>query len=200
MTVDSGAETSQWIDVSATDVLPGVDGLVDTNHHEVLQASEFLTLVDRFPGWDWRRQPSTDLPWTGLRRRSVTCGFIGPPSPLRGIRIPATTASKTGASATHPRADPGERTLVAAREVGAGVALPRPGEPFEPGGNRPVRAVVAWGGARPEGCVRTAAEALAGAGIEAVSDTAAVAQADTVSDDGRRVGQCADDPQTLPAG
>ncbi|MDT9691760.1 hypothetical protein Q5762_26145 [Streptomyces sp. P9(2023)] len=44
------------------DVLPGVDGLVDTNHHEILQASEFLTLVDRHPGWDWRRRPSTDLP------------------------------------------------------------------------------------------------------------------------------------------
>ncbi|MFF8610970.1 hypothetical protein ACF06X_34255 [Streptomyces sp. NPDC015346] len=44
------------------DVLPGVDGLVDTNHHEILQADEFLALVDRHPGWDWRRQPSTDLP------------------------------------------------------------------------------------------------------------------------------------------
>jgi hypothetical protein len=43
------------------DVLPGVDGLVDTNHHEILQARDFLTLVDRYPGWDWRRQPSTDL-------------------------------------------------------------------------------------------------------------------------------------------
>ncbi|HET6356389.1 hypothetical protein [Streptomyces sp.] len=43
------------------DVLPGVDGLVDTNHYEILLASEFLTLVDRYPGWDWRRQPSTDL-------------------------------------------------------------------------------------------------------------------------------------------
>lgn len=43
------------------DVLPGVDGLVDTNHFEILQASEFLTLVDRHPGWDWRRRASTDL-------------------------------------------------------------------------------------------------------------------------------------------
>jgi hypothetical protein len=43
------------------DVLPGVDGLVDTNHHEILQASQFLTLVDRYPEWDWRRQPSTAL-------------------------------------------------------------------------------------------------------------------------------------------
>ncbi|WP_307035447.1 hypothetical protein [Streptomyces canus] len=43
------------------DVLPGVDGLLDTNHYEILRASEFLTLMDRHPGWDWRRQPSTDL-------------------------------------------------------------------------------------------------------------------------------------------
>ncbi|WP_405639631.1 hypothetical protein [Streptomyces sp. NBC_00019] len=31
------------------DVLPGVDGLVDTNHYDILQVSEFLTLVDRHP-------------------------------------------------------------------------------------------------------------------------------------------------------
>lgn len=43
------------------DVLRGVDGLVDTNHFEILPTSEFLTLVDRHPRWDWRRQPSTDL-------------------------------------------------------------------------------------------------------------------------------------------
>ncbi|MFJ8853055.1 hypothetical protein [Streptomyces sp. NPDC102437] len=43
------------------DVLPGVDGLVDTDHFEILRASEFLTLVDSHPGWDWRRQASTDL-------------------------------------------------------------------------------------------------------------------------------------------
>ncbi|MFE0862248.1 hypothetical protein ACFW5C_15710 [Streptomyces rochei] len=43
------------------DVLPGLDGLVDTNHYEILQTSEFLKLLDRYAGWDWRRQPSTDL-------------------------------------------------------------------------------------------------------------------------------------------
>lgn len=42
-------------------VLDGFDGLVDTNHYEILPASEFLALVGRHPGWDWRRQPSTDL-------------------------------------------------------------------------------------------------------------------------------------------
>lgn len=43
------------------DVLPGVDDLVDTNHFEILPASGFLTLIDRHPDWDWRRQPSTHL-------------------------------------------------------------------------------------------------------------------------------------------
>ncbi|MGW4390890.1 hypothetical protein [Streptomyces sp. NPDC004685] len=42
-------------------VLPGVDGLVDTNHYEILPVREFLTLVDRFPGRDLRRQQSTAL-------------------------------------------------------------------------------------------------------------------------------------------
>ncbi|WP_405461125.1 hypothetical protein OG786_27340 [Streptomyces sp. NBC_00101] len=43
------------------EVLPGVDGLVDTNHFEILRASVFLALVERHPGWDWRRRPSTEV-------------------------------------------------------------------------------------------------------------------------------------------
>ncbi|MFJ1594906.1 hypothetical protein ACIOD0_32355 [Kitasatospora albolonga] len=43
------------------EVLPGVDGLVDTNHFEILPTSGFLALMDRHPDWDWRRRPSTDL-------------------------------------------------------------------------------------------------------------------------------------------
>ncbi|MFD3487561.1 hypothetical protein [Streptomyces sp. NPDC058665] len=42
-------------------VLDGFDGLVDTNHFEILPANEFLTLVNRHPAWDWRRQPSTEV-------------------------------------------------------------------------------------------------------------------------------------------
>ncbi|GAA0324609.1 hypothetical protein GCM10010302_74690 [Streptomyces polychromogenes] len=42
-------------------VLDGFDGLIDTNHHEILLAHEFVALLDQHPGWDWRRQPSTDL-------------------------------------------------------------------------------------------------------------------------------------------
>jgi hypothetical protein len=42
-------------------VLDGFDGLVDTNHFEILPSHEFLTLLGRHPEWDWRRRPSTDL-------------------------------------------------------------------------------------------------------------------------------------------
>ncbi|OEJ22271.1 hypothetical protein BGK67_32365 [Streptomyces subrutilus] len=42
-------------------VLDGFDGLIDTNHFEILPAKEFLALVDGYPEWDWRRQPSTAL-------------------------------------------------------------------------------------------------------------------------------------------
>ncbi len=41
-------------------VLPGLDGLVDTNHNDILPASEFLALLARHPRWDWRRIPSAD--------------------------------------------------------------------------------------------------------------------------------------------
>jgi hypothetical protein len=42
-------------------VLDGFDGLIDTNHFEILPANQFLAVVERHPGWDWRRQPSTDF-------------------------------------------------------------------------------------------------------------------------------------------
>ncbi|MEV3967621.1 MBL fold metallo-hydrolase [Streptomyces sp. NPDC050698] len=102
--------------------------------------------------------------------------------------------------ATHPWEDPGEGTLAAARAVGAGVALPRPGEPFEPTAES-VPSEPWWRGVAlaPRGG-RPAAEALTGAGIKVASDAAAVAQADTVSDDGCRAGKGTEDPETLPAG
>jgi hypothetical protein len=40
--------------------------------------------------------------------------------------------------APHPWAEPGEWTKDAGEEVGQAVALPRPGEPFEPSKNPPV--------------------------------------------------------------
>ncbi|MFD9421382.1 MULTISPECIES: hypothetical protein [unclassified Streptomyces] len=42
-------------------VLPGFDGLVDTNHDDILPAHEFLALLSRHPPWDWRRVPRADL-------------------------------------------------------------------------------------------------------------------------------------------
>ncbi|GGX31414.1 hypothetical protein [Streptomyces chryseus] len=42
-------------------VLLGFDGLLDTNHFEVLPAGEFLRLLTLHPQWDWRRTPSADL-------------------------------------------------------------------------------------------------------------------------------------------
>lgn len=42
-------------------VLLGLEGLVDTNYDEILRAGGFLMLVERCPGWDWRRQLSMDL-------------------------------------------------------------------------------------------------------------------------------------------
>ncbi|MFI0940311.1 hypothetical protein [Streptomyces sp. NPDC021020] len=42
-------------------VLDGFDGLIDTNHGEILWADEFLALLDEHPAWDWRRQPSAAL-------------------------------------------------------------------------------------------------------------------------------------------
>ncbi|WMD05416.1 MBL fold metallo-hydrolase [Streptomyces sp. FXY-T5] len=102
--------------------------------------------------------------------------------------------------ATHPWADPGEGTLAAARAVGADVALPRPGEPFEPTAET-VPSEPWWRGvALAQAGGRAAGEALAGAGIKAASDAAAVAQADTVSDGSRGAGRGTEDPETLPAG
>ncbi|GAA2769088.1 MBL fold metallo-hydrolase [Streptomyces indiaensis] len=102
--------------------------------------------------------------------------------------------------ATHPWADPGEGTLAAARARGAGVALPRPGEPFEPTAET-VPSEPWWRGAAlaPKGGF-PAGEALADAAIKTASGAAALAQADTVSDGGRGAGKDTEDPEALPAG
>ncbi|KDN72592.1 metallo-beta-lactamase [Streptomyces olindensis] len=117
--------------------------------------------------------------------------------------------------ATHPWADPGEGTVAAARAVGSRVALPRPGEPFEPTaetvpsepwwrgvalaptGGRPGGGGSVGGGSVGGGSV---GEALADATIKAVSDAAAVAQADTQRDGRGGAGKGTEDPETLPAG
>ncbi len=102
--------------------------------------------------------------------------------------------------ATHPWAEPGEGTVAAARAVGARVALPRPGEPFEPTAetvpSEPWWRAVALA---PAGGFATG-EAIADAAIKAASDTAAVAQADTVSDGRGGAAKGTEDPESLPAG
>ncbi|MFI6370579.1 MBL fold metallo-hydrolase [Streptomyces sp. NPDC050546] len=102
--------------------------------------------------------------------------------------------------ATHPWADPGEGTVAAARAVGARVALPRPGEPFEPTAET-VPSEPWWRGVAlaPAGGF-PAGEALPEADIKTASDTAAVAQADTVSDGRGESAKGTGDPETLPAG
>ncbi|MCX5172661.1 MBL fold metallo-hydrolase [Streptomyces antibioticus] len=91
--------------------------------------------------------------------------------------------------ATHAWTDPGEGTLASARAVGAPVALPRPGEPFEPGGesvpDRP------WW--------RDAAHAPAG-GWPSDAKPAAKAKADTESDIEKGAPGDGEAPEVVPAG
>ncbi|MFE4335580.1 hypothetical protein ACFRQM_41145 [Streptomyces sp. NPDC056831] len=49
-------------------VLPGFDGLANTNHDDILPPREFLALIGCYPQWDWRRVPRTGL------QRNVTSG------------------------------------------------------------------------------------------------------------------------------
>ncbi|MFD6169389.1 MBL fold metallo-hydrolase [Streptomyces coeruleorubidus] len=102
--------------------------------------------------------------------------------------------------ATHPWAEPGEGTLAAARAVGARIALPHPGEPFEPTAET-VPSEPWWRGVAlaPAGGF-PAGEALADATIRTASNAAAVAQADTLSDEEGKAGKGTEDPETLPAG
>ncbi|SME96052.1 MBL fold metallo-hydrolase [Streptomyces sp. Amel2xC10] len=91
--------------------------------------------------------------------------------------------------ATHAWTDPGEGTLASARAVGAPVALPRPGEPFEPGGesvpDRP------WW--------RDAAHAPAG-GWPSDAEPVAKAKADTESDIEKGAPGDGEAPEVVPAG
>ncbi|MEU4889535.1 MULTISPECIES: MBL fold metallo-hydrolase [Streptomyces] len=72
--------------------------------------------------------------------------------------------------APHPWEEPAERSAAAAREAGVRLAAPRPGEPFEPGGNGPLPgepwwravAVPAAAGKRTAGGDRAAAPGGAG--------------------------------------
>ncbi|MEU1852569.1 MBL fold metallo-hydrolase [Streptomyces sp. NPDC019990] len=117
--------------------------------------------------------------------------------PEHGLMLPIHWA--TFNLATHPWAEPGEGTVAAAGAVGARIALPHPGQPFEPTAatvpSEPWwrHVALAPAGGFP------AAEALGDAAIRTAAGTAAVAQADTVSDRGRGVDEGLEDPEALPA-
>lgn len=83
--------------------------------------------------------------------------------------------------AAHPWAEPGEGTVTAARAVGARIALPRPGEPFEPT-SETVPSEPWWRGVAvvPEG------------GWPSAEETVGDTPRDTKEDTG--------DPETVPAG
>lgn len=102
--------------------------------------------------------------------------------------------------APHPWADPGEGTVAAARAAGARVALPRPGEPFEPAsGAVPSRPW--WRGvAQAPAGGWPVQEALAGAAIGVAGTAAAVAQDDTESDSSGGASEGAEGARARPAG
>ncbi|MGV9944187.1 MBL fold metallo-hydrolase [Streptomyces sp. NPDC003401] len=90
--------------------------------------------------------------------------------------------------ATHAWSDPGEGTLAAARAAGARIALPRPGEPFEPAAET-VPAEPWW---------RGVAVAPAGGWPELRPEVKAMA--DTVSDISKGAAEDGGTPEAVPAG
>ncbi|MFF4799375.1 MBL fold metallo-hydrolase [Streptomyces sp. NPDC001351] len=96
--------------------------------------------------------------------------------------------------ATHPWAEPGEGTVAAARATGSRIALPRPGEPFEPTAetvpSEPWWRAVAQA---PAGGWPTA-DVLTKAAIKTTADSGAQAQADAKSAEGTG------EPETVSAG
>ncbi|MEV1061960.1 MBL fold metallo-hydrolase [Streptomyces sp. NPDC050263] len=91
--------------------------------------------------------------------------------------------------ATHAWAEPGEGTLAAAGAVGARVALPRPGEPFEPTAET-VPGEPWW---------RVVARAPVG-GWPVPTETAAKAKADTEGDIPQGAAEDGEAPEAIPAG
>ncbi|WP_405727606.1 MBL fold metallo-hydrolase [Streptomyces sp. NBC_00028] len=102
--------------------------------------------------------------------------------------------------ATHAWAEPGEGTLAAARTEGTRIALPRPGEPFEPTGDR-VPVEPWWRGvaAAPTGGW-PAADLVTEAAIKTTSEGAARAQEDAVGSEGEGKSEGSGEPEVVPAG
>lgn len=83
--------------------------------------------------------------------------------------------------APHPWAEPGEGTLAAADDAGQPVALPRPGEPFEPGGQH-VPAEPWWRAVAPQPIeYRPAGAARMAEGVPALASGGAGGQAEGAS-------------------
>ncbi|ALV32142.1 MBL fold metallo-hydrolase [Streptomyces sp. CdTB01] len=100
--------------------------------------------------------------------------------------------------APHPWAEPGEGTVEAAHATGSRIALPRPGEPFEPTADTvpsdPWWRAVALA---PEGGWPTA---LTGAAIKTTAASAAGAQAGTGNDSERGADEGTGEPEAVAAG
>ncbi|MET9390095.1 MBL fold metallo-hydrolase [Streptomyces sp. NPDC006624] len=102
--------------------------------------------------------------------------------------------------ATHPWAEPGEGTVAAARAAGARIALPRPGEPFEPTSGA-VPSEPWWRGVAVEAPGGgPAAEVVTEAVVKSATDAAAMAQANAESDRNEGASDGSGSPERLPTG
>jgi L-ascorbate metabolism protein UlaG (beta-lactamase superfamily) len=102
--------------------------------------------------------------------------------------------------ATHAWAEPGEGTIAAARAEGTRIALPRPGQPFEPAGEG-VPVEPWWRGvaATPSGGW-PAAGLVTEAAIKTTADAATRAQDGTGDAEVERRGEGSGEPETVSAG
>ncbi|OPG08477.1 MBL fold metallo-hydrolase [Streptomyces sp. GKU 895] len=118
--------------------------------------------------------------------------------PSTGLMLPIHWA--TFNLATHAWAEPGEGTIAAARAEGTRIALPKPGEPFEPTGEG-VPVAPWWRGVAtaPSGGWPTA-ELVTEAAIKATSEGAARAQEDAAEPEGEGRSEGSGEPEAVPAG
>jgi L-ascorbate metabolism protein UlaG (beta-lactamase superfamily) len=118
--------------------------------------------------------------------------------PSAGLMLPIHWA--TFNLATHAWAEPGEGTIAAARAEGTRIALPKPGEPFEPTGEG-VPVAPWWRGVAtaPSGGWPTA-ELVTEAAIKATSEGAARAQEDAAEPEGEGRSEGSGEPEAVPAG
>ncbi|MEV6174259.1 MBL fold metallo-hydrolase [Streptomyces sp. NPDC051954] len=112
----------------------------------------------------------------------------------QGVMLPIHWA--TFNLAMHPWADPGEGTVAAARAEGARVALPRPGEPFEPT-SETVPAEPWW-----RAVAAAPADGWPDADLRTGTSTKAAAEgpADTARDAPGGAAEGTGDPETVPTG